>query len=168
VGASAFLNCTALQSALLPAATTLGNNTFKGCTHLTTVDVSNAQAIGGSGFENCAALTKLSLPKLKTINSRLVAGCSALTELVIGGETLTFVSVTSSTNSAFYGCSAMAKLVLSCVTSVPTLPSTYALQGLPTTCDIYVPDDLVNSFKSATTWSSRSSHIKPLSDYVPS
>lgn len=168
VGASAFLNCTALQSALLPAATTLGNNTFKGCSHLTTVDVSNAQGIGGSCFENCVALTKLSLPKVKTINSRLVGGCSALTELVIGSETLTFASVTSSSNSAFYGCSAMAKLVLSGVNSVPALSSTYALYGLPTTCDIYVPDDLVNSFKSATTWSSRSSHIKPLSEYVPS
>ena len=166
VAANAFLNCTGLLNAALSAATSLGNNVFKGCTYLATVDLSNATSLGTGVFMNCKALDKVTLPKLTQIKTQLFSGCNALTEVVIGGD-VTFANITSNTNSPFVGCSAMEKLVLSGVTSVPGI-ATYSIYGLPAACEIYVPDDLVNSFKSATTWSSRSSYIKKLSDYVPS
>ena len=166
VAASAFLNCTGLLNAALSAATSLGNNVFKGCTYLATVDLSNATSLGSGVFMNCKALTKVNLPKLTQIKTQLFAGCNALTEVVIGGD-VTFATVSSNTYSPFAACTAMQKLVLSGVTSVPGIAS-YALYGLAAACEIYVPDNLVNSFKTATTWSSRSSYIKKLSDYVPS
>ena len=166
VAANAFLNCTGLLNAALSAATSLGNNVFKGCTYLATVDLSNATSLGSGVFMNCKALTKVNLPKLTQIKTQLFAGCNALTEVVIGGD-VTFANITSNTNSPFAACTAMEKLVLSGVTSVPTITG-FALYGLAAACKIYVPDNLVNSFKTATNWSSRASYIKPVSEYVPS
>lgn len=166
VGSSAFLNCTGLLNVSLAAATSIGQNAFKGCTYLATISLPNATTIGQGAFTNCKAVVKLNLPKLTKITKLLFNGCNALTEVVAGGD-LTFENATSATYSMFAGCTAMEKFVLSGVTSVPAI-SYYALTGLAATCEIYVPDDLVNSFKSASNWSARASYIKKLSDYVPS
>lgn len=37
--------------------------------------------------------------------------------------------------------------------------------GLPSSCKIYVPDDSIDAYKTATNWSTWASRIRPLSEY---
>ena len=63
--------------------------------------------------------------------------------------------------NAFNGCSALTSLVIQSPTMM-TLASTNAFTS--TTCNIYVPDALVATYKAATNWSTLAARIKPISE----
>lgn len=70
-------------------------------------------------------------------------------------------------NYAFYACSSFETLVLR-INQVVSLISTSSLSNTPIATSstegyIYVPDNLVESYKTATNWSTYASKIKPLS-----
>ena len=75
-------------------------------------------------------------------------------------------NITSIGNYAFYKCTNLSIFALPNITRVPTLGSdvftnTPIANG---TGYIYVPDDLVESFKSATNWSIYADQIKAISE----
>ena len=87
-------------------------------------------SIGVSAFMGCSSLTSVSFPLATSIGNGAFQGCSALTTLYIGTESDTV-----------------------CTLSNPnTIPSSVT--------DIYVPDALVESYKTATNWSSFANKIK--------
>ena len=49
---------------------------------------------------------------------------------------------------------------------VPSLENINAFQGIPATCKIVVPDNLYDTWKSATNWSTYASRIAKASEYV--
>ena len=69
----------------------------------------------------------------------------------------------------FYGCSSLTTVVIRNTTKVALLNMGNAFSGTKIasgTGYIYVPDELVDSYKVATNWVTYANQIKPLSEYV--
>ena len=79
-------------------------------------------------------------------------GCSELNSITIPN------SVTSIGNSAFSSCSS-----LTSITIEATTPPSLSSKMFSSSPIIYVPDESVDAYKSATNWSSYASQIKPMS-----
>ena len=97
---------------------------------ITEFEDNEIEVIGSSAFCSCSKLTSVSLPAATSIESSAFRSCSKLTTLYIGTESDT----------------------------VCTLSSTNAIPSSVT--DIYVPEALVDSYKTATNWSSFADKIK--------
>ena len=103
---------------------------FYGCNSLTSVSFPLTGDIGSNAFNSCSSLTSVSFPKAKSIGTYAFYNCSKLTTIYVGTESNT----------------------------VCTLKNTNAIPSSVT--DIYVPEALVDSYKSATNWSSFADKIK--------
>lgn len=154
---SVFVNCTSLKELILPTGLT---------------------SIGTSLCQNCKALTKIVIPStLATINSFICDSCYNLTDVTINS------GVNSITNSAFRDCKSLKSIVLpDTLTSIGQYafsgdsalvdleihavePPSLVWNSLPSNLvNIYVPDESVEAYKTATTWSSSASKIKGISE----
>lgn len=131
------------------------NDMFTNCPKLTTIpflDTSNATYMYNM-FRLCYKLTKIDITKLATSNgnSSFAEDCYSLKTLIIRTmDTIPSLYSDSFTNCYhFYG----------------TVNATYNPNGLKDG-RIYVPDDKVESLKTATNWSVFADIIVPLSTYV--
>lgn len=117
--------------------------------------------LGYDVFKDCGSVAIKELPiGITVIPSSAFYKCHGIKELTAYGN-LTYID-----SSAFGFIAYLSKLELPNVTSVPTLESD-SFSGTPIasgTGYIYVPDALVDSFKSATNWSSYADQIKPISE----
>ena len=155
---NAFSGCTNLQTLSLPAlASITGTAAFNGCTSLETLSLPELTTINVSGsttsyatFSGCTSLKTVSLPKLATLtNPYAFVNCKNLETVVIGG------AITAFPTMAFQNCSKLKTLVLSGITSVPSFGTNMfngATLMLAKTGVVYVPADLVDSFKAQTYW----------------
>ena len=114
--ASAFQNCTLLETIVVPDAVThIGEAAFSGCTSLTDITIgSGVTSIGRSAFQGCTALGVVSVPSsVASIGHAAFYGCTGLTYLILNEGLRTIDSW------AFYGCTQIAALMLpSTLTSV--------------------------------------------------
>ena len=111
--------------------------------------------LGYYTFNGCSALTNVSLPNVTSIGNGAFQGCSALTNIDLP-------NVTSIGSSAFYGCSALTTVILR-ANQVATLSNKNAFTNANNAI-IYVPDDLVDSYKANSRWSTYASRIKGISE----
>ena len=158
VGAYAFYSDPLMASVSLPAVTDIGSNAFYNCSSLTSVFIPGATSISSYAFAYCSSLTTAEFPLLTTVGTYVFQSCSSLT-------TLDFPLATIISNYAFRYCGLLTSLTLS-NTTVATLGSTNAFQSTQIasgTGYIYVPDDLVDQYKTATNWSTYADQILPLS-----
>ena len=118
---------------------------------ITEISNNRVTTIGNYAFGICNALTTVSFPAVTTIGTYAFRDCFLLTSLMLQS---TRVCTLSSIN-AFSGCYHILG------TKSTTYNPTGAKDGY-----IYVPDDLVDSYKSATNWSTYASQIKPISEYT--
>lgn len=156
-----FSYCTALTTANFPAATSVGSNAFNQCTALTTANFPAATSVGNSAFNQCSALTTANIPVATSVGGSAFLRCSELT-------TADFHVATSVGSSAFRYCFALTALILRNTTKASTLSNSNALQDTPIasgTGYIYVPRDLVDSYKSATNWSTYAIQFRAIEDY---
>ena len=169
VRANVFNGCSKLTSLTLPAGMTggIGISAFNGCSKLTSITLPAGMtgSIGNSAFNGCSALTSLTLPAGVTggIGNSAFAYCYGLTSLTLPA------GVTDIASQAFYGVP-LSKLVIQRTAGVVTLSNTnvFGNSGITaTTGDIYVPDALVDTYKTATNWSTFADRIQPLSAYTP-
>ena len=89
-------------------------------------------------------------------------GCNML-------ETVDFPKLTAILTTAFYGCAALAKLILRNTAAVATLQGTNAFTGTPIasgTGYIYVPSALYDSYKAATNWSTYANQFRKLEEWT--
>lgn len=115
--------------------------------------------IGPYAFYSCMDLTAVDFPLATRIYLCAFYGCMGLTEA-------DFPLVAIINRDTFYYCTNLKKLVLRNKT-VCALENTVAFTSTPIafgTGYIYVPDDLVDSYKAATNWSTFAGQIKPLSE----
>ena len=133
---------TGLTSVTLPAGvSTLGTDCFYDCESLQQAVLPDAlKTIPSSCFGYCYTLESVTLGvNVETIESSAFSRCYAL-------RTLTFpTSLTSLGSSCFSDCSGLTQLVLPGSTMAFT-SNTY----LPTTCVVYVPADLVDTYKASS------------------
>lgn len=123
------------------------------------IDFGEIQSLGESAFEACSHLKNISqLPETyKYLMSRTFARCTALEKIDLAG-------VTSIQSQAFKDCTSL-KTVIIRTNQVPYL-YTEVFNGATSLQSIYVLDELVDSYKTATNWSALADKIKPLSTYV--
>ena len=139
-----FFDCNNITAINLPKLETIvdGTYTFGQMRKLQEISLPSLKNVStfNATFDNCQKVWKISLPKLSgvTIGTNAFNNCYALHTLILGGSTLNPLGNTS----AFNGAGAMAGKTLS----------------------IYVPDDLVDSYKTAPNWSTMADKIKPISE----
>lgn len=158
VGNYAFHSCTKLADVSLPNATSLGTSAFNACSGLTSIYIPKVTSITTQTFYGCSALETLNLPSVKTTGTQGIRNCKKLTRVDFG-------AVTNIGALTLDSCSLLDTLIVR-TSSVCTLGNTSALSGTKIasgTGYIYVPDNLVNSYKEATNWSTYASQIKALS-----
>lgn len=142
------------------SSSTSGNPIFR---FMVNVDLNKEiTKFGPYSFYSCE---KLKLPILHSGITYLSNSCFeydvGLTEMTVEGM-LTYIGT-----KCFNSCSNLKKFVLSNVTNVPNLYNKAAFNSTPIasgTGYIYVPDALVDSFKSATNWSTYADQIKGISE----
>ena len=152
IGEGAFYGCSSLTSVSIPVATSIGTGTFQSCTSLTSVSFPVATSIGTGAFLSCSGLTEVSFPVATSIDDNAFISCSGLTEV-------SFPVATSIGDNAFLLCSSLTTIYVGTESdTVCSLSSTNAIPSSVT--NIYVPASLVDSYKSATNWSSYADKIK--------
>ena len=134
MGTGSFLSATKLSSVFFPKVTSVASTAFQS-SGVETVDLPSCTRIMSGGFAYCAKLREIKIPICKTLDSK-----------------------------SFLNCSALEKIFLDGVTTVPTLAAD-ALTGTPDTMKIIVPDALVDSFKVAKNWSTYAGRIIGVTEY---
>ncbi len=170
IGLTAFRDSQQLTECVLPdSITEIGANTFIGCFNLTSNNFhipANLKIIPQNFLSECEKITgTINLPSsVTTLNST----CMDLT----GIDTVKVNSIIGINSMAFNYCRKLAKFVIYANDGTDNLCAMYnssVFNGTPIknkTGYIYVPDDLVENYKTATNWSVYASQIKPLSEYV--
>ena len=137
----AFYQNTALQT-VETTATTIEQYAFSGCTNLESVETNGTTgvSIAQYAFQNCSKLEIVDLKNTgaNTLGANSFASVAALAHLIIRSETVSTLSATSA------------------------LAGTKIASG---TGAIYVPAELVDSYKAASNWSTYASQIFPISAY---
>lgn len=106
-----------------------GMETFAYCTSLTEATLNNSRNVGGYAFNDCSSLTSVTF-----------------------GDNITAINY-----YAFQGCTSLTSMTFESPTP-PTITSN-SLQGIPGSCKFYVPCSAVNTYRTASVWSSYASQI---------
>lgn len=144
VGFRQFAECTKMTTLNLPKLETIaeGNQNFGNLTCVGEIRLPSLTTISASSatFTNCRNIKKIIMPLLSgsTIGSSCFDNNYWLDTLVLGGDTLNPLGNTNAFRNA----------------------GTYVTGGL----SIYVPDNLVDTYKTATNWTAYADKIRPMSE----
>ena len=149
--AYAFYDCKSLKSVNFPALKIMSSAVFSGCSSLTEVVFPNVKELNGSIFSNCLLLKSVDFLKNSHVHSYMFNSCFSLTALILRSETMWALGNTNAFNSCyhFHG----------------TVNSTYNPDGLKDGY-IYVPRALIDSYKTATNWTTFATQFRALEDYT--
>ena len=172
---SAFYNDKQLSSVTLQNATHVGANAFERCTLLSKCSVDKMQTCGDSAFSR-ANLSQAVFPNLSAIARNMFVFCSYLKKVKCdkaisiderafnGCVSLEVIDILGGGNISAPSTSELYKLKSVVLRGTENVTPTSDTIWLPSSVTIYVPDNLVEQYESATNWSSRT--IKPLSEYM--
>ena len=144
---NAFENCSSLTSINLPSVTSTGSFAFSYCHSLASINLPSATSIGGNTFYGCDFIKSILLPSATTINSGAFDSCHSL-------ESVSIPSTTSIGIYAFNGCGSLKTIDFgpSPKSAVPSL-SSFAFEGVPTSCKFIIPIGMYDEWISADMWS---------------
>lgn len=150
----AFYGCSALTDLILPDTIRGGERVFYGCSALTSISITFS-TIPEYAFGNCTSLNSVTLSNSVTyIGSNAFYNCSSLTNITVP------TSCTTIQGMAFASCTSLLSVtVLS--TTPPAVGSNIFYLGNANTV-IYVPAESVDTYKSASEWSSYASRIQAI------
>ena len=184
-----FQNCSNLVFVNIPRVTKVPSYAFYGCSKLSQLNIGTIASIGAQSFRDTPSLAidiiahtitnidtysfmnsgikSFRAKKLGTINTSTFANCSNLTLIDIGSETANVSPVIRA--NACSGAKSLKTLILGKGTNNVwySLANTNAFSGTPIasgTGFVYVPDDMVDTYKTATNWSTYANQIKPFSE----
>ncbi|MBE6804096.1 MAG: leucine-rich repeat domain-containing protein [Ruminococcaceae bacterium] len=150
VGSGGFLS-SFIPTIILPKLKTATSNSFTSCD---VTEVNFPLLTSGGDFSNCSELTRA---VLSSIDNPKFKNCGKLAYCDLG------TNVTTIPAEAFYSCSALETLIIRNPSVIPTKKgNSFTYSALQDTGFIYVPDDMVESYK--TEWSGLAERIKPLSE----
>ena len=158
----AFLGRSGLTSVTIPnSVTSIGKSAFYNCSGLTKVEISDIAAWYKISFDDAFAnplyyaehlylngkeVTNLVIPNtVSSIGNWAFLGCSGLTSVTIPN------SVTEIGDGAFYGCFKILSFTSQNATP-PTLPSERVFEGMPRSCQLYVPASSKVAYQTAIGW----------------
>lgn len=148
-----FYNAATITSVTIPSTvTSIGYSTFRysGLRNVTVPSSVTSWSYTYT-FANCTSLRRATLNNSGKIGQNAFYGCSNLTSVTFGNN------ITSIKSRAFSGCTKLASVTLNSTTP-PTIESN-SFQGVPSTCKFYVPCSAVNTYRTASVWSSYASQI---------
>lgn len=153
IGDYSFYKCLSLAFVNASSTTNIGVFAFKGCSSLTSANYPLATTVGQGAFDECSILTSVNLPLVTAIEPLTFRKCDSL-------ATVNLPVVTSIGTQAFYS-SGVTSLTLRSDT-ICTLENADAFYFTPIeegTGYIYVPSNLVDSYKAADGWSTYANQI---------
>lgn len=178
-GTYAFNNCTSLESISMPQLVTVSNYMFAGCSALSSVSIPNATRINQYAFQNCKDLTSIDLDGITNIGNYAFSGTGIGTLVIPDATSLgTYLcqgyrtgvvdqhKTVNLSSNRLNGANSLCHLILRS-TTMCTL-TTKALTGTAIAAGIgwiYVPTDLVATYKAASNWSNYASQIVDISEY---
>ena len=151
IGTQAFRGCSALSTIDFPKTTKIGGNAFRDCTNLVSVTLPLVTAIETYAFSECTKLIKCDFPVATSIAGYALQFCYCLTTVILRSETM----CTLSNKNAFGSCNHILGLK----------DYTYNPDGLEDGY-FYVPRALVESYQTASGWSSFATQFRALEDYT--
>lgn len=134
--------------------TIIGQSAFS-YSRINSINLSNQMTeIRDSTFYGCSLLTSINIPNnIITIGNNVFTS-SKLSNVIIGN------GVTSIGNTSFAGCTSLTSVTIQAI-SPPTLGSS-VFSGTSQNLVIYVPSESVETYKSASGWSTHASKIQPI------
>ena len=157
VGNDAFSHCIKLKNISLPLCTTTGSNAFSYCA-FESIFLPSCQSLGGGSLRGCRQLTSVNLPLVTTIKGN-----------TFYGTPIQVLDLPALTSIQAYGVGYIDNLhtLILRNSNICVLENTNAFVGTKIadgTGYIYVPDNLVDSYKTATNWVTFANQIKPISE----
>ena len=150
IGTYAFSGCSSLSSITIPnSVTTIGSYTFYNCEVISSATLSNSvRYYPGYMFALFKSLSSITMPDgVVSLGQRMFQDCCSLASIAIPSSfTGQFASYRMSNVYA------MRYIDLSALSSVP-MGNTNMFGTLPSDCQILIPSDLYDKWKSATNWS---------------
>lgn len=149
-----------LTSVNLPECNSIGSYAFRGCDYLATINAPKVTSLGSYGFFG-TKITKIVFPVAASVPSNCFYSCSALTKADFG-------VAKSIAASSFYGCSNLEALILRKSDAICTLSNTNAISSSGIgkgTGYVYVPSSLIETYKTATNWSTFADQFRAIEDY---
>lgn len=156
IGDYSFYKCPSLAFVNASSTTNIGVFAFKGCSSLTSANYPLATTVEQGAFDECSILTSVNLPLVTAIEPLTFRKCDSLT-------TINLPVVTSIGTQAFYS-SGVTSLTLRSDT-ICTLENADAFYFTPIeegTGYIYVPSNLVDSYRVAEGWSIYANQIQAI------
>lgn len=168
----AFAGCTNLPLEKLPDnLVQLENSILSNCTNLKIKKLpTNMTTLNGSNvFDSCISLTEMEMPaSIQTMTGlRIFYNCANLKKVKF--HLLANSSNCKIPSEMFSGCSSLIDVLLGEIDFVLPLANVNAFANTPIangTGYVYVKDELVDSYKTATNWDTYANQIKGISEYV--
>lgn len=157
---SAFLENT-LQVLDNSSVTTLRTRVCQAATKLTTVNLPNVTTLGAYAFYQCSNLKTVTLPKLTTISTQTWYMCQTLERADCG-------QLGNVSAQTFASCAALKTLILRKTSDICTLSNANGVSGSGIgkgTGYVYVPSALIDTYKTATNWSTYADQFRAIEDY---
>lgn len=162
IGMNTFFHCYSLNSVVISKnITSIGASLFFYCVCLTTVIFPNGLTnLGSNTFNFCYSLKNITIPNsVTTIEQRTFYYCYSLKDIIIPN------SVEIINANSFTFCYILLLYDFTKFSSVPTLNNANAFNGINGICKIVVPNNLYDTWVSASNWSNFASNIIKESDY---
>lgn len=151
-GSYCFQYSSKLKTVYLPVLSKAAARSFQDCKALEEISLPGItdETIHSGLFINCKALINVSLPNMHYVKSEMFLGCSVL-------PSLDLPAVVQIDSKAFSSCTVLNRLILRS-NSLVSLGGVNAFEKSPfasggTGGTVYVPSALVESYKTATNWS---------------
>ena len=138
----------------------IGYGCFQRCSILRNINFSECTYISGAAFSSCSMLYTCTIPACEQINGAAFASCSSLRVLALGSN------INNISEQAFINCTSLYSLTIGNSSAIVTKKKKNAFSNTPMSGTgsgyIYVPQNLLSSYKTATNWAVYSSHIKAI------
>lgn len=151
---SAFFNCKKLVKIDIPNCTNIGSQCFNTASNLEKIEILKSGTTNGTNtFYNCTSLKKVILPLfVSTSASSMFQNCGKLELIDIDTMSLSFQPLT--------GCGNLKTLIyrrisgVNSISSISLFPTNFQSNGY-----LYVPQSMLESYKTATNWSTIANRI---------
>lgn len=129
---------------------------FSYCEKLTYANIENVKVVKRYAFALCTSLTTVIMRQMETIKAFAFKGCTSLTIIDLPS------TIGDVEWDCFNGCTSLSTVVIR-TTNIKV--NGYCFNGCPIT-ELYVPEEMLETYKTDSLWTSMANHIYPLSQYV--
>ena len=156
IGTHAFQNCYSLASITIPdGVTSIKDSVFQYCYSLANVTIPDGvTSISSYAFQYCYSLASITIPDgVKYIDIAAFTNCYSLASITIP-DSIIYIN-----SSTFANCYGMRYYDFSACTDIPSLLKTNAFNGIPSDCQMIIPEALYDEWSTATNWATYASYM---------